>query len=53
MDADRLVAEARAFVSGLAQGDANTTAAVVGVASLARILLLNRLLPKRPVSSLW
>jgi high affinity sulfate transporter 1 len=48
VDADGLVAEARAFVSGLAQGDANTTAAVVGVASLAGILLLNRLLPKLP-----
>ena len=48
VDADGLVADARAFVSGLAQGDANTTAAVVGVASLAGILLLNRLLPKLP-----
>jgi high affinity sulfate transporter 1 len=48
VDADGLIAEARAFVSGLAQGQANTTAAVVGVASLAGILLLNRLLPKLP-----
>ena len=48
VDAEGLVAEARAFLSGLAQGDANTTAAVVGVASLAGILLLNRLLPKLP-----
>ena len=48
VDADGLVAEARALVSGLAQGDANATAAVVGVASLAGILLLNRLLPKLP-----
>ena len=48
VDADGLVAEARAFVSGLAQGEANTTAAVLGVASLAGILLLNRLLPKLP-----
>ena len=48
VDADGLVAEARAFVSGLAQGEANATAAVVGVASLAGILLLNRLLPKLP-----
>ncbi len=46
MDADGFVAEARAFVSGLAQGEANTTAAILGVASLAGILLLNRLLPK-------
>jgi high affinity sulfate transporter 1 len=48
VDADGLVAEARAFVSGLAQGDANTTAALLGVGSLAGILLLNRLLPKVP-----
>ena len=48
VDADGLVAEARALVSGLAQGEANATAAVVGVASLAGILLLNRLLPKLP-----
>ena len=48
VDADGLIAEARAFVSGLAQGEANSTAAVVGVASLAGILLLNRLLPKLP-----
>jgi high affinity sulfate transporter 1 len=48
VDADGLVAEARAFVSGLVQGDANTTAALLGVGSLAGILLLNRLLPKVP-----
>ena len=48
VDADGLIAEARALVSGLAQGEANSTAAVVGVASLAGILLLNRLLPKLP-----
>ena len=48
VDADGLMAEARAFVSGLAQGEANATAAVIGVGSLAGILLLNRLLPKLP-----
>jgi high affinity sulfate transporter 1 len=48
VDADGLVAEARAFMSGLAQGDANATAAVLGLGSLAGILLLNRLLPKLP-----
>ena len=48
VDADGLVAEARAFVSGLVQGDANTTAALLGVGSLAGILLVNRLLPKVP-----
>jgi high affinity sulfate transporter 1 len=48
VDADGLVAEARAFIAGLTQGEANATAAVLGVASLAGILLLNRLLPKLP-----
>ena len=48
VDADGLVAEARAFVFGLAQGEANATAAVLGVLSLVGILLLNRLLPKVP-----
>ena len=35
-------------MSGLAEGLANPTAAVVGIVSLAGILLLNRLLPKLP-----
>ena len=48
VDADGLLAEARAFVSGLAQGEANTVAAALGVGSLTGILLLNRLLPKLP-----
>jgi high affinity sulfate transporter 1 len=48
VDAEGLLAEARAFVAGLAQGEANTTAAILGVVSLAGILLLNRLLPKLP-----
>ena len=48
VDADGLIAEARAFVFGLAQGEANPTAAVLGVLSLVVILLLNRLLPKVP-----
>ncbi|WP_238163970.1 SulP family inorganic anion transporter [Kribbella pittospori] len=48
VDADGLVAEAKAFFSGLADGDANATAAVIGVASLAGILLLNRFMPKLP-----
>ena len=48
VDADGLVAEARALVSGLTQGEANATAALLGVASLVGILLLNRLLPKVP-----
>ncbi|TCO22317.1 high affinity sulfate transporter 1 [Kribbella steppae] len=48
IDADGLVDEVRDFVSGLAAGEANTTAAILGVGSLAGILLLNRLLPKLP-----
>jgi len=48
VDANGLLAEARAFASGLAQGEANATAALLGVASLVGILLLNRLLPKLP-----
>jgi high affinity sulfate transporter 1 len=48
VDAEGLLAEARAFVSGLAQGEANATAAALGIGSLAGILLLNRLLPKVP-----
>jgi high affinity sulfate transporter 1 len=48
VDAEGLLAEARAFVSGLAQGEANMTAAILGVTSLVGILLLNRLLPKLP-----
>ncbi len=48
VDADGLIAEAQAFVSGVADGLVNTTAAVIGVASLVGILLLQRLLPKVP-----
>ncbi|HQR26850.1 MAG TPA: sulfate permease [Nocardioides sp.] len=48
VDADGLLAEARAVVAGLADGEALLTAAVLGVGSLAGILLLQRLLPKVP-----
>jgi high affinity sulfate transporter 1 len=48
VDANGLLDEARAVLSGLANGEANATAAVLGVGSLAGILLLNRLLPKVP-----
>ncbi|RZU11245.1 high affinity sulfate transporter 1 [Kribbella rubisoli] len=48
VDADGLLAEAGAFFSGLADGDANTTAALLGIGSLAGILLLNRFLRKLP-----
>ena len=51
VDADGLVAEARAFVVGIANGEANTTAAVLGAGSLVGILLLNRLLPRSRASS--
>jgi high affinity sulfate transporter 1 len=48
VDADGLLAEAKGFAVGLANGDANATAAAIGVSALAGILLLNRLLPKLP-----
>ena len=48
VDADGLIAETRDFFSGLANGEANATAAVLGIGSLIGILLLNRLLPKVP-----
>ncbi|MEV0803733.1 sulfate permease [Kribbella sp. NPDC050281] len=48
VEADGLVAEVRAFGAGLADGDANVTAAILGIGSLVGILLLNRLLPKLP-----
>ncbi|HET6986387.1 MAG TPA: SulP family inorganic anion transporter [Kribbella sp.] len=48
VDAEGLLAEAREVAKGLANGDANTTAALLGVGSLAGILLLNRYLPKLP-----
>jgi high affinity sulfate transporter 1 len=48
VDADGFIDEARGFISGLAHGDANTTAAVLGIGSLVGILLLQRLLPRVP-----
>lgn len=48
VDADGLLRELGAVVTGVLQGAANTTAAVVGITSLVGILLLNRLLPKLP-----
>ncbi len=48
VDAEGLLREFGAVLSGIAQGAANPTAAVVGIASLAGILLLNRLMPKLP-----
>src|SRR5207342_2187511 len=40
VDADGLVDETKAFVSGLADGDVNPTAATIGIASLIGILIL-------------
>src|SRR4029077_3303675 len=48
VDAEGFIDEARAFFSGLAHGDANATAAALGIASLVGILLLQRLLPRVP-----
>lgn len=48
VDADGLLEEAGAFLAGLADQMINATAAVVGIASLVGILLLQRLLPKVP-----
>ncbi|QNN54723.1 SulP family inorganic anion transporter [Nocardioides mesophilus] len=48
VDADGLIEEAKAFVSGVANGDVNGTAAAIGLVSLVGILLLQRLLPRVP-----
>ena len=48
MDAEGCCASSAPSLSGIAQGAANPTAAVIGIASLAGILLLNRLMPKLP-----
>src|SRR4249919_985967 len=48
VDADGFIPEAKAFVAGLANGEANATASVLGIASLAGILLLQRVLPRVP-----
>ena len=48
VDADGLIQEAKGFVTGVADGLVNPTAAVIGVASLVGILLLHRLVPKVP-----
>src|SRR6185295_11730250 len=43
VDADGLIEEFSKFLSGLAGGDANATAAVLGIGSLLGILLLQRI----------
>jgi len=48
VDANGLIEEVTSFVSGLASGEVNGTAATIGLASLAGILLLQRLLPRVP-----
>ncbi len=47
-DANGLVAEMGAFVSGLSAGEVNRTAAIIGLVALAGILLLNRVVPRVP-----
>jgi high affinity sulfate transporter 1 len=47
LDTNGLISEIAGFVTHVAD-DANTTAAIIGVASLAGILLLQRLMPKIP-----
>jgi high affinity sulfate transporter 1 len=47
-DAQGLISEAAAFVRGLADGKAVAAAAVVGIAGIAVILVLQRWLPKVP-----
>jgi len=47
-DADNLIGEIAAAFSGIAQGEVNSAAAAIGVASLIAILVLNRFLPKLP-----
>ena len=48
IDATGLIAEARAFVDGVRDGQTNGTALLIGVASLAVILGCKRWLPKVP-----
>jgi high affinity sulfate transporter 1 len=47
LDTSGLISEISGFVTNVAD-DANTTAAIIGIASLAGILLLQRLMPKVP-----
>jgi high affinity sulfate transporter 1 len=48
VDADGLIDEATGFVSGVAGGDVVGAAALIGLASLVVILLLQRTMPKLP-----
>ena len=48
VDADNLIGEVTGFVKGLARGEAVAAAAVVGLAGIVLILVLQRWLPKVP-----
>src|ERR1700761_5410387 len=48
VDADSFIGELAAFIKGLAHGEAIATAAAVGIAGVALILVLQRWLPKGP-----
>ena len=48
VDADGFIAEARAFISGVADGDTVTAALAVGVLGLVVMFVLQRVLPKVP-----
>jgi high affinity sulfate transporter 1 len=48
IEADGLIAEAAGFVKGLAHGEVVAAAAVVGIAGIVLILVLQRWLPKVP-----
>lgn len=48
VDADGLLEETKAVVSGIADGLVNPTAALLGIGSLVGILVLQRLLPRIP-----
>ncbi len=48
VDADGFIAEARAFISGVADGDTVTAALAIGVLGLVVMFVLQRVLPKVP-----
>jgi high affinity sulfate transporter 1 len=48
IDATGLIPEARAFVSGVRDGQTNVTALLIGLASLAIIIVFKRVVPKVP-----
>jgi high affinity sulfate transporter 1 len=48
VDAEGLIGEFKGFVSGVADGEVNGTAAVIGLVSLVGIVVLQRLLPRVP-----